>query len=284
MLLPTEAGSARKVPARQAEALLRPGRSPERVSAEAKGGAAWTVGLQSGRDRPGPSASAPAGAVAAGFVDGQIRQAAPSPRHSGGMRGEIEAHPQPEALRPDSRLQPRTTTRLRGVQRARIQARSPRRKATQPAVGCRGLRQTCRKIALPRPCTAGCRFQSSTATRSYFGSPRRSASWRNRCGRAPARCSPDPRDRPTSRRAGRSARAHPSQPGNPVRTPAAPPPSGAARRRDPVALAALLADPAPPDGAGKPPPAKRAPHGRPRDRGLKAGARSSPPWCRDSRR
>ena len=35
-----------------------------------------------------------------------------------------------------------------------------------PAVGCRGFLQTWRKIALPRPGTAGYRFQSSTATRS----------------------------------------------------------------------------------------------------------------------
>jgi hypothetical protein len=55
--------------------------------------------------------------------------------------------------------------------------------AMHPAVGCRGLRQQCRKIALPRPFTTGSRFQSSTATRSYCRSARRSASWPWRCGR-----------------------------------------------------------------------------------------------------
>ena len=50
-----EAGPAPRGAAREAEALLRPGRSPERVSAEAKGGAAGTVGCN-------PDGAAPADA------------------------------------------------------------------------------------------------------------------------------------------------------------------------------------------------------------------------------
>jgi len=45
-----EAGCARELRPDKAEALLRPGRSPERASAEAKGSAAWIVGFH---PRPG---------------------------------------------------------------------------------------------------------------------------------------------------------------------------------------------------------------------------------------
>ncbi len=69
----TDAGLGPRGSARQAEARLRPGRSPERVSAEAKGGAAWTVGCH-------PDGAAPADAFRVrprqgrprpDFVDGQ---------------------------------------------------------------------------------------------------------------------------------------------------------------------------------------------------------------------
>jgi len=54
--LTTEAGLlARKSRPEKAEALPRPGRSPERASAEAKGGAAWTDGAN-------PDVAAPADA------------------------------------------------------------------------------------------------------------------------------------------------------------------------------------------------------------------------------
>ena len=60
--------SGPRVPAREAEALPRPGRSSERASAETKGGAAWTEAPKSGCGRPADAlASALGGADAAGF-------------------------------------------------------------------------------------------------------------------------------------------------------------------------------------------------------------------------
>ncbi len=77
--LPKRAAGARG-PARNAEALLRPGRSPGGGTPEGEGGAAWTKSLQDGRGRPGGRGIAAAlrGATAAGFVTGRSRQAGPS--------------------------------------------------------------------------------------------------------------------------------------------------------------------------------------------------------------
>ena len=158
---------------------------------------------------------------------------------------------------------PTTTTRLRGVHRARIQPRSARAKAMQPAVGCRGRRQTCRKMALPRPGTGGCRFQSSTATRSYCRSARRSASWRQPVrrahrpvvGRVAGVVGPAVEGADCSYGKTTGNRRETDTPCTvlPHQNRLDPVPPG---RGDAVALGPLDADAAAPDRAGEPPPAE----------------------------
>src|SRR4051812_26083423 len=76
----TEAGLGPRVTAREAEALPRPGPRLERACAEAGRGEDFCGRVPSVRGCPGGRACAPApgGAVADGFVDGQIRPASPS--------------------------------------------------------------------------------------------------------------------------------------------------------------------------------------------------------------